>query len=247
MKRWIVVFILVVAIVVILIYHPRYMMIRVMGGPDVEYDVLDNRVKMGTVSTESELKLKRSGEVVSVAIDGKIIASKEVSKKVTFELPEVQMPVVSYTYSSSMVWINVEDENPYPISWNLSGETPPATFEIPSPVVLMGFLKSKEVFEKKLKFSRISKLKITYDGSTLSIDPKLDGFFKPELYEVNGIESTTLEFRTSSIPKKLEINPIYGKVMFGGTNLEIPRVPKAVIGKDEVKLPGTFLLNGEKV
>ena len=183
---------------------------------------------------------------MSVAIDGKVIGSKDVSKKVVFNLPAVEIPEVLYTYSSSIVEVRIEDENPYPITWSLNGETPPATFEIPNPIELVGFLSGKKVFQKKLKFSRISRVSVTYDGSTLSIDPVLDGFFKPDGYEVNEIVSTNLNFSASSLPKKLKIKPLYGDIAYDGIEVEIPEVPEFELDKDRVELPGTFLLNGKE-
>ena len=247
MKRLLAVASIVVAIIVVIFIVPRHMTVKVIGGPDVEYEILIDGSKRAEIRRGEEIRLKRSGRVVSVAVDGKVIESKGVSKEIVFDLPDVEMPKVLYTYSSSVVEVSVKDENLYPIRWSLNGETPPATFEIPSSIELMGFLSGKKVFQRNLDFSKISKVSVTYDGSVLSIKPELKGFFKPSEYEVNGILSTDLRFSASSLPKKLEIKPLYGDVAFDGIEVEIPEVPEIEVDKDRVELPGSFLLNGRRV
>jgi len=253
MKKWLVVFaVLAVTLILVLIPKEKRIVVRVEDGPDVTYSVLVEgtervRVRKGEMA---ELKLEREERAVEVAVEGVVIDSTDVSRsaEIVFDLPPVQEPEVLYSYEGSYLTIDVRDSGPYPVIWKANGKSPPIRVPIGSEVAVEGKIQGVEVSKEDLSLAVLEGASMTYDGNVLRLDPILKGFFKPSSYEINGVRSRSLVLQAESLPKAIEIIPLYGSVPGSPLTVKLPEIPDVRVENGMLVLPeGSFTLNGREI
>jgi hypothetical protein len=242
----------VIAVFIILGLLPRTVTIVVMGdGPDIDYRILVEGVERARIRKGEivKLKLEKGEKALEIAAGNIVIDSAKSSRKVVFYLPPVQDPILDYKYEGDELKVWISDQGPYPVVWYANGlDHFPVKTNIPSSVIVEGFIEGKKVFEKEYPFSKIIGVKAVYDGNTLVFQPKLSGFFKPSHYEVSGIPSTDLLFKASSLPSEIDLHPVFGDVVYDGTVVHIPKIPDVSFKNDILTVKGFgFTLNGSPV